>query len=399
MINIDDYKDIYKKFCFHKEEIIKSLLKQGTYPDEGIVKELSANIDYRLALFKSYIFMPGSKVNVKLLNDSLQNINTDLTFLYEILTEVYTNEFSKLNTYVESHLSYLDSLIDKYEKRAKEETNSTTFGRTVYFESNNFDIENHDNQTIIDLGDIELLNGSTIGCFANINNTESKDISFSFESIEEEKKFNTLAYNYNNSKVLVPGELAVNTKDLELSKDFIIKDNVVINTVKVDINNEYKIMGGKDHLLVKNLENMQEYLCEMPTFDTPVRIPFRAHLSFYLIDGSEFEYRFNTRPIHTNFSLNNSTVNIQNHDNYVFMEVPEGFTFALSPLSGTMYAVKENAIIKDNSLYYYGNKDVKTLQVREYVRSNKTKYRCKVYITTEEINNIEIDSIYIKELY
>lgn len=399
MISSTDYKDIYKKFCFHKEEVIKSLLKQGIYPEDEVVNNLIADIDNRLALFKQYVFVPGTKVNVQELNYSLERIHKDLEFLYEIVIDIYNNEYTKLTTYVESHLSHLDSLVDKYEKRAKEETNSTTFGRTIYFESKSFDIETKDNQTIIDIGEIDLISGSTIACFANINNTESQDIVFSFNTEDIEKNFNTLAYNYNNSKALVPGELKVNIKNLELHKDFAIKDSVRINTVEINANSDYKIMGGKGYLLIKNLENMKEYLCEMPTFETTIKIPFRSHISFYLVDGSEFEYKFNVRPNHTNFSLNNSTVNMQNEDNYVFIEAPKDFTFGISVIKGDMYAVKENAIVKDNSLYYYGNKDVKTLQIREYVKDNKVKYKCKVTIKTDELSHLDIDSIYIKELY
>ena len=398
MTSIAEYKDMYKKFCFHKEEAIKSLLKQGIYPEDDIVDKAVANIDNRLALFKQYVFMPGKKVNVQELNHSLDMIHKDLEFLYEIVIDIYNNEYSKLTTYIESHLSYLESLVDKYEKRAQEETNSTTFGRTLFFESNSFDIETNDDRTIIDLGEIDLLSGTTIACFANVNNTESKDIAFSFETDDIDYNFNTLAYNYNNTKSIVPGELSVNIKDLELNKDFNITDSVRINMNNINTNSDYKIMGGKNHVLVKNLETMQEYLYEMPSFETTLSIPFKAHISFYLIDGSEFEYMFNTRPIHTNFSLSNSNVKVTNENSYVFMETPENFTFGISLANGEIYAVKENGIIKDNALYYYVNKDVKTLQIREYVRDNTVKYKAKVTIQSNDINYLDIDSIYIKEL-
>lgn len=398
MENIMEYKDMYKKFCFHKEEAIKSLLKQGIYPEDDVVEKIIANIDSRLALFKQYVFMPGKKVNVQELNHSLDMIHKDLEFLYEIVIDIYNNEYSKLTTYIESHLSYLEALVDKYEKRTQEETNSTTFGKTLFFESNSFDIETNDNRTTIDLGEIELLSGTTIACFANVNNTESQDIAFSFEAEDSNKDFNTLAYNYNNTKAVVPGELSVNIKDLELNKDFNVTDSVRINANNLNQNNDYKIMGGKGYILVKNLETMTDYLYEMPSFETTLSIPFRAHISFYLIDGDEFEYIFNTRPIHTNFSLSNSKVRLTNENKYAFMETPANFTFGISLMEGEIFAVKENGVIKDNALYYYGNKDVKTLQIREYVRDNTVKYKAKVTIESNDISHLDIDSIYIKEL-
>lgn len=398
MISTTDYKDMYKKLCFHRERVIKDLLKQGIYPDETLVKTKIANIDHRLALFKKYTFMPGTTVNVIELNNSLDMIHKDLEFLYEILIDIYNNEYSKLTTYIESHLNQLEAVADLYDKRAKEETNSTTFGKTLYFKSNSFDVATNDDQTEIDLGEIDLVSGSTIACFANINNTESQDIAFAFDASDKDLSFNTLAYNYNNSKIKIPGELSINKYDLELNKDFVIRDNVMIQLEKVYPTNEYKIMGGKNHVLVKNLDTMQEYLYDMPSFETTLKIPFRAHVSFYIVDGSEFEYMFNTRPIHTNFSLSNSSVKVTNDNNYVFMEVPKDFTFGLTISDGDVYAVKENGIIKDNILYYYGNKDVESLQVREYVRSNKVSYNAKVIIKTDEISHLDIDSIYIKEL-
>lgn len=397
MTNIE-YKDMYKKFCFHKEQIIKSLLKQGIYPEDSLVEETMANIDCRLALFKQYVFSPGDAVNVKELNYAIEMIHKDLEFLYEIVIDICTSEYYKLTTFVESHLSQLESMVDKYEKRAKEETNSTTFGKTLLFESNSFDIETNDNRTLVNLGELDLVSGTTIACFANINNIESQDVYFTFDTDEASKCFNTLSYNYNNSKALVPGELSVNKTELELNKDFVITDHIRINMNNLNHANDYKIMGGKNCVLVKNIDTMQEHIYQLPSFETTLTIPFRAHVSFYVVDGKEFEYIFNTRPTHTNFSLNNSTVKVSGDNSYVFMEVPENFTFGISLSEGEVYAVKENGIIKDNVIFYYGNKDVNSLQVREYVRDKKDTYNVKAIIQSNDISYLDIDSIYIKEL-
>lgn len=395
-----EYKDMYKKLCFYKEQIIKELLKQGTYPDPDLINKKLSDIDTRMSLFKKYTFTQGSTLNVKEFNHSLEMIHKDLEFLFDIVLELKKNEFAKLSSYVESHLSYLEATVDKYEKRAKEETNSTTLGKTIFFETNSFDIETVDDTAVIDLGTINLLSGTKIACFANINNVESGDIKFTFDNIEKELSFETLAYNHNNETTIVPGELNLKKTDLELNKDFIIKDNIKLELGRdtLSINSEYILMAGKGYMHVKNLLDNSESILPIPTFNMPIKLDYPAHITFYIVDGNEFEYMFNVRPNHTNFSLSNQAIKVKSDIHHVFISSPKDFTFAINLDKGDTYAVKENGILKNNSLYYYGNKNINSIQIREYIKDKTVSYNAKAMITTDAIGQIDVDSIYIKEL-
>lgn len=390
---------MYKKLCFYREEVIKQLLRDGVFPDDELIYKKLSEIDTRMSLFKKYTFMPGTELNVVELNYTLEMIFKDLEILYEIAIELHNNDFTKLNSYVESHLNYLEATVDKYEKRAKEETNSTTLGKTIFFESNKFNVETLDDSVIIDLGNINLLKGTKIACFANVNNAEAADIKFEFDNLEKELSFETLAYNHNQETTLVPGELNLKTRDLELNKDFIVKDNIKLDFREdLNINSEYLLMGGKDYVHIKNLETLEEHIIPMPTFNMPIQLDYPAHITFYIVDGEDFEYMFNTRPVHTNFSLSNQAIKVRSDVHHVFINSPKDFTFGINLNKGNSYAVKENGIIKDNSLYYYGNSNVNSIQVREYIKDEVVSYNAKTIITTDAVGHIDVDCIYIKEL-
>jgi hypothetical protein len=63
----------------------------------------------------------------------------------------------------------LEAKADYFQKRCSEEANSTTLGTTMVFEANSWNISTKDQNTIIDLGTHNFVEGSRIACFANIN--------------------------------------------------------------------------------------------------------------------------------------------------------------------------------------------------------------------------------------
>ena len=378
------YKDMVLKLQHHKELIIKSFLKKGIYPSNDLISQELSDIDYRLALFKSYKYMPGEKLNVKELNNDLEMIYKDLVLLYTILEELYAKEYSSLLDYIESHIDELDSTVDKYVKRAEEETNSTTLGNTLFFKSNSFSTTYDDNKLLIDLGTVSLHKGSKIACFANINNLEDPDIKFEFSNADVEYDFKCLAYNQDNNSVTVPGAIPLEKYDIPMSEDFIISTTMKIPIEKLTQENDYTIMAGKNLILVKSLITGKEVLTSFPTENNSMQILEPSHISFYITDGSKFEYNFNMKPDSTNFSMLDSEVTIDDSDiKKVFISAQTGFTFYFNIDSGNVFAFKEKGVIKDDALFYHGVQAKTDLQIREYIRTSPINYNAKAVVQSD----------------
>lgn len=392
------YKDMVLKLQYHKEQIIKEFLKKGIYPSNSLVSQELSNIDYRLALFKSYKNMPGEKLNVKELNKDLEMIYKDLEVLYKVLEELYTTECNKLLDYIESHIDELDSTVDKYVKRAEEETNSTTLGNTLYFESNSFNMSYDDNKLLIDLGTVSLYKGSKIACFANVNNLEDPDIKFEFNNVDVEYDFKCLSYNQDSNAAVVPGNMDLEIHDISMSEDFQVNGDIKIPLENLEPKNTYDIMGGKGLILVKSLVTGKEFLANFPTEHSPIKVAEPSHISFYITDGDKFEYNFNMKPNNTNFTMLDSEVTIDSDVKKVFISAQTDFTFYFTLNKGNVFAFKEKGLIKDDALFYYGVQANTDMQIREYKRINPLNYNATVTIQSDQIADASIDCIYIKEL-
>jgi hypothetical protein len=392
------YKDMLLKLIFHKEQIMKQFLKKGYFPKNDEINTALSQVDNRLALFKTYLFQPGELLNIKELNHGLEMIYKDLEFLYKILEEISIQEINKLNLYIETHMTYLEDLSKHFKQRAIEEINSTTLGTTLLFKSSNWDIETKDDSTIINLGDIELVQGSNIACFINANNVVNNSVKYSFTAHNDIYDFEALPYNYNNNIYKVPGDLDIKKHALKLDNNFIVSGAVNIPISNLNELNEYIVMGGKDLISVTYKDTNQTVLYPFPYADTPFYANESCYITFYISDGKEVEYNFNKKPLHTNFSLQNGLIQIDSDVHKVFLDVDSGFVCNFSIKDGAAWASKEEGIINGDKIVYNGNPNLRDFEIREYVRKNKTKYDINVTIQSQDDIVPLIESIYIKEM-
>ena len=75
------YKDMLLKLEYHRNQILKSFVKQGYFPKKDEINAKLSSIDERIALFKSYNFMPGELFNHKEVNHALEMLYNDIAFL------------------------------------------------------------------------------------------------------------------------------------------------------------------------------------------------------------------------------------------------------------------------------------------------------------------------------
>ena len=82
------YQDMLLKLEYHRNNIIKSFIKQGYFPKKEEINNKLTLIDERIALFKSYKFQPGELFNHKELNHNLEMLYRDIAFLYKIIEKI-----------------------------------------------------------------------------------------------------------------------------------------------------------------------------------------------------------------------------------------------------------------------------------------------------------------------
>lgn len=397
------YKDMVEKLKFHKNNIINSFIKKNYYPSSDEINAKLALVDSRLALFESYISKPGSYMNIKELNHCFEMIAKDIEILYRVLESILIEDFSALNVHIEAALTELESKADYYRKRCTEEIHSTTLGTTVFFQANNWKIREENEMNIIDLGTVKLIEGMEISCFAEINDVEDKDVVFQFDNNDAEKSFLALPYNYNNNSYKVPGVLGINQYDLQMPVTSIVDDYIPIK-YEINFENKYKIAGAIGGMQVTLKRTGETFLYKFANIDNAFVAEEDCFVEFYVLDGNTnpnatMEYSFTEAPISTNFSLQNGEIPLNKEAVKISIECQKGLGMFFALAAGNVYASLEDAIIVNkNTLIYKGNWDIRDFVLREYVRTNTSSYRVKVFVKTKDDIVGNIESIYIKEV-
>lgn len=395
-----NYKDMLKKAQFYKKQILNSFIKHGYFPSNEEINNALQDVDTRSALLETYISTKGSYFNTKEINYMFECIYKDLTFLYEILEDILLNDYNKLKLDTEAYLLELESKALNLKNRMNEEVNSTALGTTIFFKSNGWETITVDNITTINLGKMDLIQGSELAVFANINNITADSIYFKFEDdSNNNNNFNALPYNYNENTYTVPGELSINKYDLTLNGNLIVNGNIEINLDNVDDNNMYKILGGKNLMKVTYKDNNVTEYISFATNDKPFYTDKECYIEFFLLNGTNVAYDFNQKPNHTNFSLNDGTISSNSKVTKIFIDAPSNFACRFVLETGEVWASYTDALIKDKKhILYTGSWDLRDFLILEYVRSKKTSYNISVVLNSNEEIVKYINNIYIKEI-
>jgi hypothetical protein len=395
---LSNYKDINKKLEYYKQQILKDLVSQGIYPNNSLIESKLKNIDTYLAIFQNYNVATGELFNANEYNERLKLIYQDLLFLYELLYELTILEYNKLQNFVNSHLSELNSIVETYNKRAEYENGTTTLGKTLLFKNNSFSIEHKDSVSIINLGSINVENGSTIACISNINNIEADNVIFKFKKEGDLDWITTSAYNYNNDLLVIPGELKKNLFEHKLQDEQKINGPLLLDVISdINIRNKYDILGGKNKIFVNYKDDDGFIVEEKPLVADSLYFDRKAYINFYVINGNSISFRFNKKPVSTNFPIDTQRIDNLKYIQHFFIECDEGFTFEFELDKGTVYAIKETGIISDDKLYYTGSEQVNDFLIIETTTGDKKSYNVvlEAYNSNEDL---DIDSIIIKQL-
>ena len=394
---ISEYKDMLEKARFYKKQVIQSFIKQGYFPSDEEIQTALSDIDMRSALLDTYLSAKGSLFNTKEINFMFECIYKDLNILYTVLEDILLNEYNKLKLDVEAQVTELEQKVYNLKCRMNEEINSTTLGTTIFFKANNWESETNDDITTITLGELDLINGSEIALFANINNIEADSVYFKLES--ETDTMYALPYNYNNDVYTIPGKLGINRFAFNISKDLKVNGNIEISLNDLDYRNEYKILGGQNLMKVTYKDSNIVSYEPFASFDRPFSTDKECYIEFYMIDNSSITYDFNIAPNHTNFALNDGTIVSNKTITKVFIDAPSGFVCRFRLDKGEIWGSCIDGIIQNNNtLLYAGDWTLKDFQVLEIVKSELNKYKISLILKSDKTIINYINNVYIKEV-
>ena len=393
---MNNYKDVNKKLDYYKKQILKEFVSKGIYPSNSLIESRLKNIDAHLALFQNYNVVTGNLFNANEYNERLKLIYQDLSFLYELLYELTILDYNKLQNFINSHLSELNSIVETYNKRAEYENSTTTLGKTLLFKNNSFSIENKDSMTIVNLGSVNIANASTLACIANINNVLPENIVFKFKN--EDNLVTTSSYNYNGDLLVMPGELKKTIYEYKLQDNQKMNGPLLLDVVsEVNMKNKYNILGGKNKIFVNYKDSNGFIVEEKPLTAESLSFDKKAYINFYVVDGNSISFRFNKKPISTNFPIDTQRIDNLNYIHHFFIECEEDFSFEFELDKGTVYAIKETGIISDDKLYYTGSEQVNDFLIIETATGDEKTY--EVIMEAHDSNDaLDIESIIIKQL-
>lgn len=395
------YKDTIAKIAFHKERIIKEFVRHGIYPSDQLIQEKLAKIDTSLSFLQPDTMTSGEEFNVDVYNNMINMLYKDIELLYQLLYVITIKEYTTLKAFVDTHLDDLENMASKYKIKSEQEANSTSLGKTVFFQHSEFDLHVQDNVTIVDLGYVSVHKGSKVACFMNANNIEAEKIVFGLKKDDATDPLYVAAYNYNQDSLTIPGQLQRKTYTTSIPEDQNINGNIEMNLNgnTASESNTYVIFGGKNKMLVKQLDSTtSQFIIDMPTRLDMASFNFRSYIDFYVVGGKNVTFRFNKKPISANFQVDDYTVTNLEHIHHFFIECDAGFSFDFELDGGEVYAIKENGTINDSKLFFSRAIDIRDFMIEEYSTGDLDKYYAFAKVINDDGAPIDIESIIIKEL-
>lgn len=395
------FRDIELKLNYHKERIITSFIKRGIYPDNRLIQSQLNDIELRLSIFKNPKIKEGSQFNTNKINDSIKYIYDDLSILYKLLYEVTVSEYNSLSYYINSHLRELENTAQMYLKRANLESYSTALGKSILFKHNDFEIDKKDNNTVINLGTVSISDATKIACIGNINNADHSNIVFKFTEVESEKPnvISCNSYSYNRDFVVFPGELERNEFEINISESQKINSSLELPIVATNSDNgKFITLAGKDKILYKMANENGEIIEEKPIAINALSFKSHSYIDFYVVGGSSITFRFNKKPLATNFNTNANRIENLDYIHHFFIECDTDFSFDFELERGSVYAIKENTLINQDKFYYSGQVDVKDFMIVNFLSKEPKEYNATVEIYNTAISEDDIESIMIKKI-
>ena len=387
---MSNYTDQIEKINYYKRTIIESLTKSGVFPNNIIVNNKIKDIDTALAIFQYINNRESEAFNTDKFNEDFKRIYDDLIILYKVAYQVCIKQFEEIKSYAETHLLELEELARAYEYKTKFEIDSTSLGKTIFFQANGFNIKQENGIARIYLGDIMVHNASKIACIFNADGVKDEQVVFTLNGN------NCSPYSYNKDFFKVDGTLNIKTYNYNLPQDIQTNNlfEMLPDEFKLNYKAKYIIYGGKDMISTKLGISRRFY---QKTMYNPIIVSGTGRIEFYIIDASFVSFDFSQQPLNTNFS--GTKLDIVSKHQKIVIEYANTFSFDFST-DGMVYATKESGIIENDKLYYPNNDALESFFIEEYDDTNTTVYNNVVVTISDLLSKepLKINTIAIKEL-
>lgn len=217
MNNNAEYRDRIKKASYYKEALTKSFLSNGIFPDSLEIEKRIADIDLSLSIFKASPVVSGDYFDTDKFNSAMLAIMKDLQILYEIAHQICVEDYNEMKSFVDSHLSELEHLAERYDYYSKYEIGSTSLGDTIFCQTSDFKLSIDNKTVMIDLGKIKAHNGSKLACIFDADGISPEQVFFSFDGGY------CPPYNLHRDYKLVDGDITCNKYELAFSDGITVK--------------------------------------------------------------------------------------------------------------------------------------------------------------------------------
>lgn len=388
------YKDQLLKAAYYKEQVIKEMIKKGVFPDDRTIQDRVNRIDKLIAIFSHKNIKPGEMFDVNKFQQALLAIYQDLQFLYRLLYETSVKEYEYVRSYVDAHLKELERLSERYKMRSRLEIDTTSLGKTILFQNSGFEVFNRDNATYVDLGPIDVKEGSTLAVIFDADNANAKEALFGLED-SEGKIIYVSPYNYMQDILKVPGKLQTETYLFNMDEQEIVISAFKVRSEGLEptAKNEYLIFGGENRVFLREPVRRRSIAVDE---NNAFYIREAGLIEFYIYKGTYANFNFTRQPEGKNFK-GNSIENLSDY-HYVAIRSDEGELAFNLLTDGKVFAVMRQGIVKDGELYFPEETDARSFLIEEVRPGNTMRYNAFLKVISNNEEPVRINSVAVKEL-
>ena len=367
----DYYADEIEKAKYYYERIMKQLIKRGSFPREAEVEKIMSDLSLRLPLFQFKNYKTNELFDTEKFNSDFLLIYNDLLILYKLAYRFAIKDYEQVRTYIETHLTELENLADRYERMSRLETGSTSIGQTLVAVTNGYDATINNTTINIKLGQIQAYAGSKLICIFDSNEVMPDQVMFYIGGTP------CAPYSYYHDYFRVPGNIARNVYTASMPSTLEAQPLTPIlidaKDFEATLANKYIVYGGENMVSVKTSEGT-EYL---DASSGNVTLSGDGKISFYLIEGTYLEFNFSKKPKSQNFD--GTYLDKPSQAQLIEMEFEDGFTFAYQT-NGKLFAEKKSGLVANKKLYYPVATPFTSFLVHEYLQREIVTYDTSVVI-------------------
>ena len=384
------YTDELLKIKYYRDRIAKQLTSQGNYPDDAIIRKQLSTIDSKLSILQFVDVEENTQFDTKKYNEDIRRLYQDLLILYKLTYQHAMVTYKQIKEYAELHLTELERLAKRYQYKTRFETNSTSLGKTIFFQTSSFPMEVENSVATLSLGSVKVKQGSRIACLFEGDEISDENVIFSLGD------YNCSPYSYNKDFLVIPGKPTFNSYYYEIPSD--LQSNSFVALTPDDFtlkqNNIYIVYAGENQ--VSTIINGYRTLLTKQE-NSPISAPSqRGRIEFYVVGGTYITFDFNQQPLSQNFA-GYKLEHLESHHKIV-LEYDAGFIFNYVT-DGIVYAARNNGFIENGVLYYPDTIDATTFFIEEYGESNEEILELIVYINSLNTASLpKINMIALKEL-